>query len=538
MRRVLSLLPLIALFSLAAIPVQAQLPVCPDRPKPGTVVQNPVDLYSQNGVLKVDLTMQNALGLDGLIHYCYAYMYQGKLIEAPTLRVNPGDQLILNLTNNLQAPFGPTQLLKKKHVEVPMHMHAVHKAGAQDDPCDGTMILPSSTNLHFHGMNVPPTCHQDEVVYTIIQSGDPTFQFNVQIPSNDSPGMYWYHPHPHGYSFSQVLGGASGALIIEGSNPLTDGLTEHVLIIRKNPPPPGYSEDAQNYLTLNFQPSTPPLDPVPIINVEPGKKEFWRVLNASPEQFMQLQIKYGDTLQSVEMIAIDGVPLQTPTDYTTVIIPPAGRAEFITPPLPQGVHGNWQTLGYDTGPIGDTDVPQLIAKIEPISGLSPAKRAPHPAAHRPAPARFAGLKQQTPTAQRGLYFSETTSGTNGPFQLFITLQGQTPHVFHMDDPPAITTHVGAVEDWTIENRSGEAHAFHIHQIHFLVMAINGVPVPDPYLADTIPVVSWSGSGPYPSVTLRMDFRDPEIAGTFVYHCHILDHEDGGMMAKILVLPAQ
>ena len=104
----------------------------------------------------------------------------------------------------------------------------------------------------------------------------------------------------------------------------------------------------------------------------------------------------------------------------------------------------------------------------------------------------------------------------------------------MDDPPAIVTNTGSVEDWTVENRAGEAHTFHIHQVHFLVMAINGVPVPNPYLADTITIPNWSGSGPYPKVTLRMDFRDPNIAGTFVYHCHILDHEDGGMMSKIQV----
>ena len=75
-------------------------------------------------------------------------------------------------------------------------------------------------------------------------------------------------------------------------------------------------------------------------------------------------------------------------------------------------------------------------------------------------------------------------GSNGPTQYFITVPGQKPSVFHMDDPPAIVTNTGAVEDWTIENRAGEAHAFHIHQLHFLVMAINGVPVQNPELQDT------------------------------------------------------
>jgi len=115
--------------------------------------------------------------------------------------------------------------------------------------------------------------------------------------------------------------------------------------------------------------------------------------------------------------------------------------------------------------------------------------------------------------------------------------GEKPHVFHMDDPPSITTTIGAIEDWTIENHAGEAHDFHIHQVHFLLMAINGVPVQNPELYDSYPIPAWSGTGPYPSITVRMDFSDPNIAGTFVYHCHIIDHEDGGMMAKIQVNPS-
>ena len=94
------------------------------------------------------------------------------------------------------------------------------------------------------------------------------------------------------------------------------------------------------------------------------------------------------------------------------------------------------------------------------------------------------------------------------------------------------TKVGAVEDWTIENRTQEVHEFHMHQLHFLVLEENGVPVAHPELRDTYQVGYWDGtSATYPSIKVRMDFRDPEIAGAFVYHCHILEHEDGGMMAE-------
>ncbi len=121
----------------------------------------------------------------------------------------------------------------------------------------------------------------------------------------------------------------------------------------------------------------------------------------------------------------------------------------------------------------------------------------------------------------------------------ITVDGQEPEPY---DPrstvPNITVQQGDVEDWVIENRTRELHAFHIHQIHFLLIGWNGVPVDEPFLRDTVNVPYWNGASPvYPSVRLRMDFRDPNIVGTFVYHCHLLEHEDGGMMGTILVKPA-
>ena len=97
-------------------------------------------------------------------------------------------------------------------------------------------------------------------------------------------------------------------------------------------------------------------------------------------------------------------------------------------------------------------------------------------------------------------------------------------------------HQGTVEDWTVQNRAFEDHIFHIHQLHFRVRAVNGLPVNDPAMRDTIDLPYWSGKGPYPSVTLRMDFRNSSFVGTFVYHCHVLEHEDGGMMGRIRVVP--
>jgi FtsP/CotA-like multicopper oxidase with cupredoxin domain len=218
-------------------------------------------------------------------------------------------------------------------------------------------------------------------------------------------------------------------------------------------------------------------------------------------------------------------------------MPPAGRAEFIVTGPPAGTSAALVHKGFDTGPVGDPSPTQMLASIVVSSASADqAAAVTTPTPPRPVTPRFSGLASIKPSATRKLFFSEAALGVAGPVNFFLALDGQIPHLFTMDEPPAIKTKVGAVEDWTFENRTPEEHAFHMHQIHFLVTAINGVAVPNPTMQDTVIIPYWTGKGPYPTVTVRMDFRDPEIAGTFVYHCHILDHEDGGMMQKIQVDP--
>ena len=157
------------------------------------------------------------------------------------------------------------------------------------------------------------------------------------------------------------------------------------------------------------------------------------------------------------------------------------------------------------------------------------------------PPSAAWLGDVKPVRTRTLYFSEQPHDPNDPkskTDFMITVEGQTPKVFDPNDKtPNIIAQQGDVEDWIIENRTQELHAFHIHQLHFLLVEWNGVPVDEPFLRDTINVAYWDGkSKQYPSVKLRMDFRDPNIVGTFIYHCHLLEHEDGGMMGVIRVVP--
>jgi FtsP/CotA-like multicopper oxidase with cupredoxin domain len=514
----------IILMSLMSISAFGQ---CPARPSSGTVVYDAPSLLSTNGVLNAQFTMAQSVDGFGYTHYCYKYLQGTQTVEAPTLRLNPGDQLELGIINqNTATTVGGMKM----------------DMGPATTTCGGTGALTvSSTNVHFHGLNVPPVCHQDDVLTTVIQPGSPAFEYNMQIPFNEPPGLYWYHPHIHGFTEFQVNGGAAGALIVQGIEkyrPEVTGLTERVFVIRQQFLVPWVPGPYQ--LTLNYQ-VAPMIGIGPVIQMQPGEKQFWRVANATLQDFLNLQFLVNGTAENLEMIALDGYPLSATRLQNSITIPPAGRAEFIVTAPASGQTGSFITQAVSTGPTGNYDYGQTLGTVQLVSGTSDSSTATHmPAKAVPADRsalKFANLTSHAAITQRSLYFSEEFGGTNGPIQFYITVDGQKQKVFEPNEPPAITTKVGAVEEWTIENHALETHAFHIHQLHFKLLEVDGQPVTNQDLLDTIEIPYWSGgSNPYHSVKVLMDFTDPTTAGTFVFHCHILLHEDLGMMHKILVQP--
>src|SRR5499427_8206576 len=270
---------------------------CPDRPNSGTVVADAPSIVSQNGLLSAQFTMAQSVDNFGYTHYCYKYSAGSQVIESPTLRLNPGDALALNVIDNNTPP------------EIGGMKMDMAPANAPVCGDTGTATV-SSTNVHFHGLNVPPKCHQDDVITTLIQPGSPGFQYKMQIPAAEPPGLYWYHPHVHGFTEFQVNGGAAGALIVEGMEkvrPEVQGLTERVFVIRQQylvPWIPGPYD-----LTINYQIAAFPNGPSPIINMKPGEKQFWRVANATIQDFMPIQYQVNGKPQQVQLIAMDGYPL-------------------------------------------------------------------------------------------------------------------------------------------------------------------------------------------------------------------------------------
>jgi FtsP/CotA-like multicopper oxidase with cupredoxin domain len=516
---------------------------CP-RFAPGSVVLPPPDIFSQNGALNVQLNYFTRVDQDGRSLFCFQ---TPDGMEGPTLRLNPGDQLNILAANDV--PQGTP----------------VEQVSNSQNQCGDLEMYTSSLNIHYHGTTTSPKCHQDQVIHTIINSGE-KFQYNVAFPNYAPSGLYWYHTHVHGIAEATVQGGASGALVVSGIQnlePAVAGLPERVLVIRDQPVAgnstpgntcagnsnvtPSWDLDI-NYVPLEFQAATCTYTPA-IIEMQAGQQEFWRVTNSGADTILDIQVQQDGRAQPLQLVALDGVAINSQNGQqrgstetvTDILLAPAARAEFIVTAPNRGETASLVTLNIDTGPIGDVDPTRTIATIKTDNPTQLPKVPPIAKQMPNAMDASQQLGNQQPTVHRTLYFFEVLSdptNPNSPTNFYITVDGAPLQLFDPNNPPAITTHQGAVEDWTIQNRTGENHEFHFHQIHFLVMSQNGFSVPQEIgqFLDMIQVpYSSTGNPPYPSVTVRMDFRGADV-GDFVYHCHILGHEDGGMMAIIRVLP--
>src|SRR5229473_6810183 len=465
--------------------------------KPPGMLSNPPGLRAKNHTLS--LTLHAGITKGGKNSFYFAGQP-----NAPTLRLSPGDQLKINYINDL--PVKPTET------------------------CAITPCM-NMTNLHFHGLTVSPDAPQDDVLDMMAVPGQ-SLRYTVQIPQDHPPGLYWYHTHPHGESHRQALDGMSGALVIEGIEsyfPPLVGLRERVLVVRGryivNDP---QSADLKHRVELNAdscgaEPEAP--EEVftvngsvrPQIEIAPGERQFWRLVNASADRYLDLQLEG----QTFEIVAMDGMPIALhDSNHRTrsadhVLLPPAGRLEAVVTGPAAGTLRRLISRCVDTGPDGDPNPAMVLADIVPRSAadstrkisqssLKPDFKTLDLAAEEKAPPRFI------------VTFSEDKKG--------FYINGEK---FALDAAPMVRAKVGTYQHWKIVNASRELHPMHIHQVHFLAYAENDRPNADPLWLDTVNVPSGG------SVDVIMDFTDPVIKGMSVFHCHLLNHEDKGMMAKIL-----
>src|SRR5579863_3475641 len=463
---------------------------------------DPPQVQAKNHVVSLTLRAMNENGRD-------AFSFDGQTV-APVIRASPGDVLKITYINDLPSKSSES---------------------CAANPCM------DMTNLHFHGLSVSPAAPQDDVLTMLAKPGE-ALHYAVEIPRDHPPGLFWYHTHPHGESHRQVLDGMSGAIVIEGMEryvPEVGRLRERVIVVRgrsiehdpnasalvRDVEVPaqgcgGGADSVEEIFTVNGVLR-------PRIEIAPKERQFWRIVNASADRYLDLQLDG----QTFEIVALDGMPLayrdpKHPTRVTDhLLVAPAGRLEAIITGPPPGEHKSLRTLCVDTGPVGDSNPEMVLADIvlpgsDQSNRNSPPRRAravnDRPPIYKPVDVE--PLKKTAPD-----FIVTFTEDKNGFY-----INGRK---FAADASPMTSARVGTYQHWRIVNATAELHPFHIHQVHFLAYAQNDAPLPHPVWLDTVNV-------PYAgSVDVILDFTDPVIKGMSVFHCHLLNHEDKGMMAKIL-----
>jgi FtsP/CotA-like multicopper oxidase with cupredoxin domain len=390
------------------------------------------------------------------------------------------------------------------------------------------------TNLHFHGLHVSPNAPQDDVLDMMASPGE-TLHYSVQVPRQQPPGLYWYHTHSHGESYVQDLDGMSGVIVVEGIDryiPEVSNMRERILILRDLVLPKDKVERNKVMESVAMQTTQcgraaePPERAFtvngilrPQIDIAPGERQFWRIVNASPDLYADLELNS----ESLEVVALDGMPLAYHDPATRkramshVLLPPAGRVEAIVTGPPADSRAALRSRCFDTGPDGDSNPAMVLADI--VSAQPSNQQARPRPDGAPVYATFAPGILKRVEADEPQFVVEFTEDKQGFY-----INGRK---FEMNNGPMLTVDVGSLQHWRVVNSTREVHPFHIHQVHFLVYAVDGKPVKDPVWLDTVNVPYGS------SVDLVMDFTDPIIRGMSLFHCHLLKHEDKGMMAKIL-----
>ncbi|MEO6990633.1 MAG: multicopper oxidase domain-containing protein, partial [Candidatus Baltobacteraceae bacterium] len=270
---------------------------------------------------------------------------------------------------------------------------------------------------------------------------------------------------------------------------------------QKPAPCPGSGlQTNQNSKELSVNGIRLPLTPiriegVPETTIPAGETQFWRLANTASDTVLDLEIFQGGNVVPMQVVSRDGVPLVQKNGHPTwqavpmshVIIAPAGRVEFYLTGTAPGSRFIIRTMKFDAGCLGDAEYTRdlIVVHVKPAKRLTPVRVPP---SMDPVPARFSDLGFARPVAQRTFAFTEYPRKDSLEPDFYITQMSdpnavETP--FTMDEPPAVVVKNGTVEDWTILNYTQEIHAFHIHQIHFLVLDSAGIAYGQGQLLDTI-----------------------------------------------------
>lgn len=497
--------------------------------KPGLAFEEPPVLRTQDGPIEL-VARNGTIEVSGVeVDEAQSYVPVGaSQVEArpgllgPTLQVEPGETLDITLDNQLEV----IPAIKGNSADTcggadkpddPSHAH-------EDAPDTG----PQYTNLHFHGLHVTPTTRRlpdgarvygDNVLLNL-PKGKSHFEF--QIPEDHEQGTFWYHAHRHGCTDDQVFRGLAGLLIIGDSR---KELPERLRKVRTRSlalkdiqvkPDGGRQAIPADHDWANPTHRTVNGLVNPKLDIEPRETQLWRVANTSSAVWYQVALVDGATDKPHPFIVVaqDGSTLEQAQRVTSRVLGPGQRADILVQ-APDSGQRILKTLPFNQGRLVFPE--DVLATVE-VTGR-PGSRVEPPGTLRPLP--------PFPTS-RGEEQTLVFDFTPEP-----SINGKA---FDPDpaSAPLVEAELGTTQTWTLVNRSNEWHPIHIHQDDYKVISVNGKPVNNYGQQDVVPLPPLQNGKPG-QVVLDMPFED--FDGKFVVHCHILDHEDGGMMGRVDVSPA-
>jgi FtsP/CotA-like multicopper oxidase with cupredoxin domain len=399
-------------------------------------------------------------------------VYEGTF-PGPTLKIRPGDFLRVELINDLAE----------------------------------------ETNIHVHGLHVSPLTPGDNVLLHVPPGQRFTYEYT--IPTDHPGGTYFYHPHRHGLASSQNFKGMGGLIIIEGDIdriPGIAGLPERSLVLQRTVVQNGAIPDLAPNKGVGSGEVLVNGAQTPIMFIRPGETQRWRLLNSTVSSLWSIQIEG----HPMTLIAQDGNTLAQATTVDSMFLSTAQRRDVL---IQGGRPGVYQVTYQDLqGPFGSPPPPVPFAYLV-VTG---AAMDPQPLPTTLLP--FVDLRNLPVDRQRSITFQiiGNPAATTFEGQGFV-IDGQAFDPNRVDQ----FADLGATEEWTVNNASALFHPFHIHINPYQVTKVNGQPYEALSYEDTTPVPPNGGS-----ITFRTRFLD--FPGTWVFHCHILGHEDGGMMGIIQV----
>ena len=437
----------------------------------GTQLVQPALVRSKNGVLRIELVVSRT-EIDMAGTTAQMLTYNGS-VPGPTWLVRPGDRLEVRLANNLDAP----------------------------------------TNLHTHGLSVSPEGNGDNP-FLSIGPGE-SFDYRFDLPDDHPTGVFWYHPHHHGSVADQVFSGLYGTILVEGDDQIpvcrdrvlviSDTTLERggdVAIVSRSQVMMGREGEL---LLVNGQSK-------PQLLARPGERERWRVVNACTSRYLRLAVPD----QAALLLGVDAGHENAPRRFDDVLLAPGNRADLLVT-MSLGT-SEFVTLGYDrgsamTGMMGDAELsgPASLATV-----VVEGDDIPVDDSDIPERTSDRDLRERGPVNRREITMTMGGMGSGMAF-------GFDDRRFDGERIDQSVT-MGTVEEWTIRNPTTMDHPFHLHVWPMQIIEEGGTSLPDPTWRDVLNVPAGG------SVKVLVDFaRHP---GRSVYHCHILDHEDAGMLAVV------